>query len=429
MASINQRGGKLFFDLRWQGKRYREYTTVPDTPSNRSRAEAVLAQMTRAMKRGEFDYGQYFPEGPHAEAAAPPTLLPVPPVVPSPPPRSEAVSPPITQPAPSSPSHEFANARSTPAQTPSTMGVSFAVFAETWFSEMQPQWRRSYRNNLRTTLDGHLLPAFGGQDIASITKADILSFRSRLTEPRKGKPNGLSPSRINHILCLFKQILDEAADRHQFLTPYRNIKPLRIPRTDVAPFDFDEIALLLKHVEDAFRPYYTVRFFTGLRTAEIDGLQWQYVDFERQQILIRETLVDGYREDTKTSGAYRTVDLSPRVIAALEEQARRTQRFDYVFCDEQGRPLDHRKVTKHVWYPLLKRLNLKKRRPYQTRHTAATLWLAAGENPQWIARQLGHSAQMLFDTYARYVPNLTRQDGSAFEALLEQRFETQNESE
>ena len=32
---------------------------------------------------------------------------------------------------------------------------------------------------------------------------------------------------------------------------------------------------------------------------------------------------------------------------------------------------------------------------------------------------MGHtSTEMLFQVYARYVPNLTRQDGSAFERLL-----------
>ena len=57
--------------------------------------------------------------------------------------------------------------------------------------------------------------------------------------------------------------------------------------------------------------------------------------------------------------------------------------------------------------------------PYQTHHTAATLWLAAGERPEWIARQVGHtSTEMLFRVYSRYVANLTRQDGSAADALL-----------
>ena len=55
------------------------------------------------------------------------------------------------------------------------------------------------------------------------------------------------------------------------------------------------------------------------------------------------------------------------------------------------------------------------------RHTAATLWLASGEAPEWIARQLGHtSTEMLFRVYSRYVPNLTRQDGSAMDRLLKQ---------
>jgi integrase len=47
------------------------------------------------------------------------------------------------------------------------------------------------------------------------------------------------------------------------------------------------------------------------------------------------------------------------------------------------------------------------------------LWLASGESPQWIADQLGHTTtEMLFRVYARYVPNLTRRDGSAFERLI-----------
>ena len=61
------------------------------------------------------------------------------------------------------------------------------------------------------------------------------------------------------------------------------------------------------------------------------------------------------------------------------------------------------------------------------RHTAATLWLASGEAPEWIARQLGHSStEMLFRVYSRYVPNLTRQDGSAIDRLLATRFATTN---
>jgi integrase len=53
------------------------------------------------------------------------------------------------------------------------------------------------------------------------------------------------------------------------------------------------------------------------------------------------------------------------------------------------------------------------------RHTAATLMLASGENPEWIAAMLGHSTtEMLFRVYSRFVPNLTRNDGRAYTGLL-----------
>ena len=68
---------------------------------------------------------------------------------------------------------------------------------------------------------------------------------------------------------------------------------------------------------------------------------------------------------------------------------------------------------------MLEDLVIPYRRPYDTRHTAATLMLASGESPEWIANQLGHSnTKMLFSVYSNFVPNLTRNDGSAMDRLI-----------
>ena len=41
----------------------------------------------------------------------------------------------------------------------------------------------------------------------------------------------------------------------------------------------------------------------------------------------------------------------------------------------------------------------------QTRHTFASLMLSRGENPMWVAQQLGHSdLKMLRDHYGRWIP-------------------------
>jgi len=160
------------------------------------------------------------------------------------------------------------------------------------------------------------------------------------------------------------------------------------------------------------------------------------VDFAKREILVRETLILGQTEYTKIDGSQREIPMFGPVYDALETQYEATGKLSkFVFCNRLGQPLDHNNVTKRVWYPLLEFLKLKKRRPYQTRHTAATLLLASGENPEWVAHTLGHSStEMLFKVYSRYIPNLTRMDGSAFERLIQSRIidnnkEVRNEAE
>ena len=218
---------------------------------------------------------------------------------------------------------------------------------------------------------------------------------------------------------IMRMILNEAADRYEFTTPYMGIKPLKVPKSDIEPFTPHEIKLILNTVRPDFKDYFTVRFFTGMRTGEIDGLKWRYIDFENRLILIRETIVDGHVEYTKTDGSQRDIQMNQQVFDALQNTRQITFNNEYVFCSKTGSPLRHDLVTKRVWHPLLKHLGLRKRRPYETRHSAATLWLASGENPEWIARQMGHvNTEMLFRIYSRFVPNLTRTDGSAIERML-----------
>jgi integrase len=296
----------------------------------------------------------------------------------------------------------------------------FDKFCEEWYQENEISWKRSYRATLRITMDKYLLPNFGQKEVGHITKGEILKFRSSLAKVQNGTKEGISPDRINHIMTPLRMILNEAADRYNFNTPYVGIKQLKVPKSDIDPFNLDEIGLFLANIRPDFRNYYTVRFFTGLRTAEIDGLQWKYVDLEKGLIRIRETLVNGYFETTKTSESMRDVIMSKPVYDAFKAQSEVTgQKDGLVFCSREGLPLSRNNVMNRIWYPTLGRLGLKRRKPYQTRHTTATLWLAAGENPEWIARQMGHSTtRMLFTVYSRYIPNLTRKDGSAFERLL-----------
>lgn len=225
-------------------------------------------------------------------------------------------------------------------------------------------------------------------------------------------------------------ITNEAADRFDFSPPFEKIKALKIPKTKVDPFTLDEVQSLLTHVREDFRPYLTVRFYTGMRTGELHGLKWKYIDFNRREILVRESLVAGEMTDTKTDSSSRDIPMSQPVFDALKEQHKRTGKMEWVFCNGDGNQLQINNVSNRVWKPLLRLLDLPYRRLYQTRHTAATLWLAAGENVLWVSQVLGHSdPHVTFQKYAKYAPDLTRRDGSAFEALLAQQSQNQTQND
>ena len=383
MASIRTRYGKLTIDFRYLNKRCRETTAMEDTPNNRKKLEKAIERMEAEMLLGVFDYAKYFPKSARlAEIKAAENQI---------------------------------NAVSSKAPV-------FSKYCEIWVADKEIEWRSSYAEKIRIVIRKYLTPYFGTIPVINIKKSDILGFRSSLAKVTYGNNQEcLSPSRINQIMTVLRMILDSASERYDFDSPYKNIKSLKESRIEVTPFSLEEVQRIITSVRDDFKPYYTIRFFTGMRTSEIDGLQWKNIDLQRREIHIREALVNGVLGGTKTYGSDRTIQMNDRVYQAfLQQKSLNNGKSNFVFCNRDGGPLDYRLVNKRVWQPTLRFLGLTPSRAYQTRHTAATLWLAAGENPEWVARQLGHSTtEMLFRVYSRYIPNVTRRDGSAFEAMLE----------
>lgn len=216
MGSIRVLGTnkKLFIDFRYKGKRCREYTTLDDTPANRKKLQKILERIETEIKLGTFDYARFFPGSRMAtKLATGPAVMPMP-----------ASSPAVLAAAQAN----VVTAEGAPLPT-------FAEFARVWVAENEVAWRRSNRKTVDDILRSHLLPVFGEKAVGQITKADILTFRSTLAKVPGRKAETLSAKRINAIMAPLRQILNEAADRFEFTTPFRNIKPLKVQRSDVDP--------------------------------------------------------------------------------------------------------------------------------------------------------------------------------------------------
>ena len=375
MGSIRLRSetNNLFIDFRYQGVRYRKQTSLSNSEKNRKIVEKRLKRIEAEALLSTLDIGNHFPG-----------------------------------------SNMHKNSFTCETE-------KFDHFAKQWLQEKRVEWRKSYYSDLKSIIENHLNDKFGDSLIKNISKTDILVFRNSLASKASGRGENtyISTSRINHILSTLRMILKDAADRFGYKSEFRNIKALKLPKTNIKPFSVNEINKILDNVDNLYKSYFVVRFFTGLRTSEINGLKWKYIDFESRQILIREAWINGKSTPVKNDGSSREVSMTKFVYETFKAQQKISGEKRYVFTNKNNNPIDSCNFCKRIWYPVLDRIDLERRRPYETRHTTASLWLASGESPEWIAKQLGHSTtSMLFKVYSAYVPNLARRDGLLAEKVI-----------
>jgi integrase len=82
---------------------------------------------------------------------------------------------------------------------------------------------------------------------------------------------------------------------------------------------------------------------------------------------------------------------------------------EWVFVNEEGRPLDDCNVRKRIFYRCLEKAGLRRLRFHDLRHTFASLLIAQNESPKKIQVLLGHqSIKITMDTYGHLYPEENR---------------------
>lgn len=179
--------GTLYLDFFYRGVRCREQTALTDTSESRKKVQSLLNRVQKDMAQGAFEYAAVFLGSPRAAQFGVPVI---------------GLRPTV----------QVADSGAVKSGTP-----LFTDFAELWFLEMSPQWRRLHRSCVREVLNKNLLPTFGSRPVGEVTKADVLAFRAQIAQ-LPGRKGTLGNARINKIMCFLRQILNEAADRFE-VTP------------------------------------------------------------------------------------------------------------------------------------------------------------------------------------------------------------------
>ena len=77
---------------------------------------------------------------------------------------------------------------------------------------------------------------------------------------------------------------------------------------------------------------------------------------------------------------------------------------DYVFTTPEGTPIEEERFYRREWLPMLRRLNIRPRPFYNTRHSYTSFMLSVGGKIAFVSKQTGDSIKTLETHYAKYIP-------------------------
>lgn len=171
------------------------------------------------------------------------------------------------------------------------------------------------------------------------------------------------------------------------------------------PFTFDEVQLMIEHIDPFYRDFATVMFFTGMRFSEAAGLMWKNVDLASGTIKVEEVMVEDELDLPKTEDSQREIELFPMAIEALRSQRKATWgRSEFVFLNQIGGTLHPTPFNQKMWKKACAKAGIPYRAVKNTRSTFICMMLDAGENMGWVAEQVGHSSfKMIYEHYYKYM--------------------------
>jgi integrase len=303
---------------------------------------------------------------------------------------------------------------------------TFHEFASEWVDSRRTELRPRTIDDYEWALGHHLLPFFGGLSMDEITVAEVDRYKAK-----KLREGTLGAAQINKTLKLLAQIIDVAIEYElvERANPARGrrrrVKAPKPRRTWVEP---EQLLALLEAADAYHRPIVATLVGAGLRIGEALALDWNDVSLAVGTLTVGRAKTD--------AGTYREVDLPGGLIEALSEWKAyrpRSTRDDPVFVTRAGKRqtvtnVDHRlktairganrKLAELGIEPISERVS-----PHSLRRTYASVRAAAGDDPVYIATQLGHEDPgFTFRVYQRAAKRRERLSGSylkAFDRALE----------
>jgi integrase len=259
---------------------------------------------------------------------------------------------------------------------------------DVWKPTILPTLKFSTQRNYPHLIRRHLLPVFGEQPLCEIRRIDVQRF---VTD--KIVREGFAWQTAAHLRNLMSGILQRAVEwEYLEVNPARGVKlpPMQRRRKTVV-LTCEQLATLLRSLQEPVKTLATTVAMTGLRIGEALALRWANVDFEKNVIRVREAVYAGHFSTPKTKSSIRDVPLGPALKKSLQDYRKGEPGDALVFASRNGKPIDAKNILRRTLKPTCVRLELPPITWHSFRHTHATLLSDLGESMKTAQAQLGHA--------------------------------------
>jgi len=213
-----------------------------------------------------------------------------------------------------------------------------------------------------------------------------------------------------------------ADDRRIPTNPARGVKPPAVPRDEMRFLTAGEVARLADAIDPRYRALVLLGAYSGLRCGELCGLRVGRIDTAAGTVTVAEQLVEVGGQlhfgEPKTRAGHRTVAIPGYVAEALGPHLDGRAPDELVFTAPKGGPLRRTLFASRFFRPAARSAGLDGLRIHDLRHTAVSLWIAAGASPIECAQRAGHtSVNVVLDRYGHLYPDAYRTTMDRLDAL------------
>lgn len=362
---IGENNSSIRLVFMYKGMRCRETIKLEPTKSNIKYCANLRAEVLNKIARNEFNYAEYFPG---SKLAARVGLIK----------QVDKIS-----------CGELLNKQL----------LNYEMMVQNGY--MSPSTLFGYKK----IISGQLLPFFAKYNIDAVTVPILKKWISSLNATPKTIRNCLTPLHTIFKDAVIDGIIQENPLAKLDINKFIQIASIK-SEFDAEPFNEMEKQTIIDAASGQTRNLFQFGFWSGLWTSELIALKWVDVDFNQGIVNVHRAKVCNIEKSTKTKSGVRTLILLPKALEALQNQIFYTQNSEYVFHNPNTNQAwaNSNKVS-DMWRKVISTANVRYRNCYQMRHTYASTLLSNGENPWWVATQMGHvDVEMIFKHYGRWLP-------------------------